>query len=141
MGTLRVGRTTATNELSPLGDEPTLDSFDRERTIDPMTEPPAPVAGLLQAANDHDTDAFLACFTEDGVVDDWGREFASADAIRGWSDKEFIGVDVTLAVVAVTTDGDTTTVKAQVGSSGFNGASHFIFAVRDEHVARMTIRA
>jgi hypothetical protein len=107
-----------------------------------MTGPlPEPVARLLQAANDHDTDAFLAGFTDDGVVDDWGREFAGADAIRRWSDKEFIGVDVTLAVVAVTTDGDTTTVKAQVGSSGFNGASHFIFAVRDEHVARMTIRA
>ena len=62
-----------------------------------MTDaPPEPVARLLQAANDHDTDAFLAGFTDDGVVDDWGREFAGADAIRGWSDKEFIGVDVTL---------------------------------------------
>ena len=39
--------------------------------------PPAPVARLLQAANDHDTDAFLAGFTDDGIVDDWGREFAA----------------------------------------------------------------
>ena len=113
-----------------------------ERRIEPMTgAPPEPVARLLQAANDHDTDAFLAGFTDDGVVDDWGREFAGADAIRGWSDKEFIGVDVTLAVVAVTTEGDTTTVEAQVGGSGFNGPSHFAFAVRDGLVARMTIRA
>jgi hypothetical protein len=56
---------------------------------------PAPVARLLDAANGHDTEEFLASFTEDGVVDDWGREFAGADAIRGWSDQEFIGVDVT----------------------------------------------
>ena len=55
---------------------------------------------------------------------------------RGWSDKEFIGVDVTLAVVGVTTEGDTTTVEAQVGGSGFNGPSHFTFAVRDGLVAR-----
>jgi hypothetical protein len=101
---------------------------------------PEPVARLLQAANDHDTDAFLAGFTDDGVVDDWGREFAGADAIRGWSDKEFIGVDVTLEVVAVTTEGDATTVEAQVGGSGFNGPSHFTFAARDGLVARMTIR-
>ena len=68
-----------------------------------MTDaPPEPVARLLQAANEHDTDAFLAGFTQDGVVDDWGREFAGAEAIRGWSDKEFIGVDVTLVVVGVT---------------------------------------
>src|SRR3954470_11408405 len=103
--------------------------------------PPEAVARLLSAANRHDTDGFLACFTEDGVVDDWGREFAGADAIRGWSDKEFIGVAVTLAVVAATTEGDTTTVQAQGGGSGFNGPSHFSFAVRDELVARMTIRA
>ena len=102
---------------------------------------PEPVARLLQAANDHDTDAFLAGFTDDGVVDDWGREFAGADAIRGWSDKEFIGVDVTLEALAVTTEGDATTVEAQVGGRGFNGPSHFTFDVAGDRVSRMTIRA
>jgi hypothetical protein len=107
-----------------------------------MTDtPPEPVARLLQAANGHDTDGFLASFTEDGVVDDWGREFAGADAIRGWSDAEFIGVEVTLAVTDIATEGDTTTVTAQVGGGGFNGPSTFTFAVRDDRVARMTIRA
>jgi len=47
---------------------------------------------------------------------------------------------VTLEVLAVTTKGETTTVAAQVGGSGFNGPSHFTFAVRDGLVARMTIR-
>ena len=103
--------------------------------------PPEPVARLLQAANEHDTDAFLASFTDDGVVDDWGREFAGAHAIRGWSDNEFIGVDVTLALTTTTTDGDVTTIEAQVGGRGFNGPSHFTFTVRDGLVARMTIRA
>jgi hypothetical protein len=107
-----------------------------------MTDPPPePVARLLRAANGHDTDGFLASFTEDGVVDDWGREFAGADAIRGWSDAEFIGVAVTLAVTDNTTEGDETTVKAEVGGGGFNGPSTFTFAVRDDRVARMTIRA
>jgi hypothetical protein len=102
---------------------------------------PEPVTRLLHAANGHDTDGFLASFTEDGVVDDWGREFAGADAIRGWSDAEFIGVEVTLAVTSAATDGDVTTITAQVGGSGFNGPSTFTFAVRDDRVARMTIRA
>jgi hypothetical protein len=107
-----------------------------------MTDPPPePVARLLRAANGHDTDGFLASFTEDGVVDDWGREFAGADAIRGWSDAEFIGVAVTLAVTDTTAEGDETTVKAEVGGGGFNGPSTFTFAVRDDRVARMTIRA
>ena len=79
-------------------------------------------------------------FTDDGVVDDWGREFPGAEAIRGWSDREFIGVDVALTVTDVTTDGDVTTVTADVGGSGFNGPSHFMFTVRDGLVSRMTIR-
>ncbi|MBB4909856.1 nuclear transport factor 2 family protein [Actinophytocola algeriensis] len=50
-----------------------------------MTEVPAEVQRLLDAANGHDIDAFLPGFTEDGVVDDWGREFRGAAAIRGWA--------------------------------------------------------
>lgn len=106
-----------------------------------MTELPLPVATLIDAANANDSDAFLAAFTPDGVVDDWGREFRGPDAIRSWSDAEFIGVAVSLDVTEVDRNGDETTVTATVGGDGFNGPSHFTFAVRDGRVARMTIRA
>ena len=102
---------------------------------------PEPVARLLQAANDNDVDAFLAGFTAEGVVDDWGREFAGADAIRSWSDNEFIGKRVSLDVREVAQQGATTVVTAQVGGDGFNGPSHFSFDVEGDRVARMTIRA
>jgi hypothetical protein len=102
---------------------------------------PGPVAALLAAANAHDTDAFLAAFTADGVVDDWGREFRGADAIRRWSDAEFIGVAVTLDVTEVAERDGETVVAAQVGGGGFNGPSHFAFAVEGDRVRRMTIRA
>jgi hypothetical protein len=100
-----------------------------------------PVRRLIAAANANDTDAFLACFSDDGVVDDWGREFQGADAIRGWSDAEFIGVQVHLDVREETTQGDETVIGAEVGGNGFNGPSHFTFEVAGERVARMTIRA
>ena len=106
-----------------------------------MSDLPGPVTAALAAANAHDTDAFLATFTPDGVVDDWGREFAGADAIRRWSDKEFIGVDVALEVEGVEASGDDTTVTAQVGGRGFNGPSHFTFHVEGDRLTRMTIRA
>jgi ketosteroid isomerase-like protein len=106
-----------------------------------MPEVPAPVQAVLDAANAHDVDALLAAFTADGVVDDWGREFRGPDAIRGWSDAEFTGVAVTLAVTAVATEGEETVVTAQVGGDGFNGPSHFRFAVDGDRVSRMTIRA
>ena len=106
-----------------------------------MQDLPKPVAALLEAANANDTAAFLACFTADGVVDDWGREFHGSDEIRGWSDGEFIGVHVSLAVTDVERADAATTITATVGGEGFNGPSHFTFVVDGERVARMTIRA
>ena len=103
-------------------------------------ELPPPVSRLLDAANAHDTDAFLAAFTDDGVVDDWGREFSGADAIRGWSDSEFIGVGVRLSVTEIDVTDDETTILAQVGGSGYTGPSHFAFVSCDGLVSRMTIR-
>ncbi len=40
------------------------------------TEAPAPVRAVVDAANNGDLAGFLACFTDDGVDDDWGREFS-----------------------------------------------------------------
>jgi hypothetical protein len=109
--------------------------------VPPAEQVPEAVARAVAAANANDIDAFLASFTPDGVVDDWGREFTGPDAIRGWSDREFIGRKVSLEIRAVTQDGDATTITAQVGGDGFNGPSHFTFLVEDGRVARMTIRA
>ena len=106
-----------------------------------MNELPRPVAAALAAANSHDIAAFLACFTPNGVVDDWGREFLGPDAIRAWSDSEFIGVHVSLDLTGVERDGDAITVAANVGGDGFNGPSHFTFQIDGERVSRMTIRA
>jgi hypothetical protein len=102
---------------------------------------PGPVQALLDAANAGDTEAFLAGFSEDGLVDDWGREFVGAALIRGWSDAEFIGKQVTLQIDQIAEHAGETVVTAQVGGNGFNGPSHFSFRVAGELVARMTIRA
>jgi hypothetical protein len=102
---------------------------------------PEPVQVLLDAANANDTDAFLAGFTAAGVVDDWGREFHGAEKIRGWSDNEFIGKQVSLDVESVLSEGGETVVTAQVGGNGFNGPSHFSFQVAGDKISRMTIRA
>ena len=95
----------------------------------------------IDAANANDTDAFLGCFTGDGAVDDWGREFKGPDAIRGWSDREFIGVQVSLDVREVSSEADQTVVAAEVGGNGFNGPSHFTFIIAGDRLQRMTIRA
>ncbi|ROZ85477.1 nuclear transport factor 2 family protein [Gordonia sp. OPL2] len=105
-----------------------------------MSETPAPVQRLLDAVNAGDTSAFLAAFTDDGYVDDWGRVFTGGDAIKGWSDSELIGKQATLAPTTVTADGDSVTVIATVGGNGFNGPSTFTFGIREDRVSGMTIR-
>jgi ketosteroid isomerase-like protein len=98
------------------------------------------VSRLLEAANAHDTNAFLAAFTDDGVVDDWGREFTGPDGIRGWSDSEFIGVADNLSVTEADVTEDEATILAEVGGNGYTGPSQFSFTLRDGQVSRMTIR-
>jgi hypothetical protein len=102
---------------------------------------PGPVQAALDAANRGDVEAFLGAFDEAGVVDDWGRTFAGRDAIRGWSDAEFIGKQVTLAVAGVEHDGARVVIAADVGGNGFNGPSHFGFDLDGPKITRMTIRA
>lgn len=75
------------------------------------------------------------------MVDDGGRELRGAQAIRGWSDREFIGVNVSLDVTDVTVDGRSVTVAANVGGDGFNGPSHFTFNIAGDQITRMEIRA
>ncbi len=100
---------------------------------------PIPVAAALEAASAGNTEDLLAAFAPLGAVDDWGRVFRGHDAIRRWSDAEFIGKEVTLRVTGSRTEGDTTTVSAEVGGKGFNGPSDFTFTVDDAHITLMRI--
>lgn len=100
---------------------------------------PTAVRRLIDATNAGDMDAFVAGFTADGVVDDWGREFAGPEAIRGWSDRESIGKHQTFEVDECRVDGDTVTLVVQVGGDGFTGPSTFTFTVDGDRVSRMVI--
>ncbi|GED99384.1 nuclear transport factor 2 family protein [Gordonia crocea] len=104
------------------------------------TTTPPPVTAFIDAVNRHDEAGFLDAFTDDGFVDDWGRIFTGRDAIKGWSDKEFIGAKGTMTVTEATTTGDSTAVVADWRSTWANGLSRFTFAVVGDKIASMTIR-
>jgi len=107
-----------------------------------MTQLPAPVQAAIDAANAGDIESFLALFGPGGSVDDWGRTFTGPGEIRSWSDAEFIGKRVSLAVESAETEaGGAVTVLATVGGDGFNGPSHFTFRLGGNAITSMTIRA
>jgi len=73
-----------------------------EKQPEPVsTELPPPIAALVEATNAHDTAAFLATFAEDAVLTDEGHDYRGAAAIKEWSDRQYIGSQVTLDVTGV----------------------------------------
>ena len=98
------------------------------------------VRQLLDATNAEDTAAFLAAFTEDGVVDDWGRRFVGRAEIARWSDGENIGVHARFEVTGVRAEGSGQAVDVQVSGGGFNGPSTLVFQTAGGRVRSMTIR-
>lgn len=103
-------------------------------------EMPETVRAFIDAVNRSDEQAVLAAFTTDGFVDDWGRTFNGREAIKAWSDREFLGADGVLTPEEVTTDGDTVTVVGDWRSTHANGRSSFAFRLAGDRVASMTIR-
>lgn len=100
---------------------------------------PEPVQQFVEAVNRGDTEAFLDFFPEDGVVNDWGRRFVGHDAIRGWSDGEFIGAEGTMTPQHVTVDGNEVDVTAGWVSNHHTGDSRFVFVVDGEEIKEMRI--
>ena len=102
---------------------------------------PAPYHQFLTVISDGDTPAFLDMFTERGSVNDWGHRYVGRDAIKTWSDREFLGVHMTLAVdKAVDVDGRIT-ITGQVGGGGFNGPSTFVLVTEGDRLREMLITA
>jgi hypothetical protein len=109
-----------------------------------MSDLPPPVAEAFAATNDRDLARFVAAFADDGVIDDWGREFRGHEEIAEWSRRESIGVEQTFSVTEVRTgDRREVVVLADVGGGGFNGPSTFTFRLAPDGSAieRMAITA
>lgn len=108
-----------------------------------MTDLPPPVAEAFAATNARDLARFVAAFDDDGVIDDWGREFRGAEEIAEWSRRESIGVQQTFSVTDVRVGGSEVVVLADVGGGGFTGPSTFTFRLTPDGSAieRMAITA
>jgi hypothetical protein len=95
---------------------------------------------MVEATNFADDDAFVACFAEDAVIDDWGRQFVGRTAIAGWNDRENIGVMSQLELLdEVPGDADHTT-NIRVTGGGYNGGGTFAVDESDGLLTRLTIR-
>ena len=66
------------------------------------------IGRYFSAVNGFNTDAIVATFAEDAIVNDASREFRGTDAIRAWVEREIVGDKVTIDVREVVDNyGDT----------------------------------
>ncbi|MFB7843472.1 nuclear transport factor 2 family protein [Microbacterium sp. NPDC056052] len=104
-----------------------------------MSELPAAVQRMVDAINDADTEAFVAAFTPDGFVSDWGTVKAGPEGVRAWAGSDAIGAGARMTVLSADTDGDTTRIRFGWRSSVFNGESDGIFVISGDRLASFTI--
>src|ERR1700722_6260923 len=71
------------------------------------------VAEHIAAVNAFDTEAIVATFAADALVNDARREIAGREAIERWVAKEMVGDKVTLEVIGVVEHYGTTIVRAR----------------------------
>jgi hypothetical protein len=102
---------------------------------------PAPLAAFIDTTNAGDSDGFVAAFTDDAVLTDWGRTFHGHAGAAAWNDSDNIGRRSHFEVVDWREDAEpgAYVVTVTVTGDGYNGTSPIRFAVRDGRISRMTI--
>jgi hypothetical protein len=104
-------------------------------------EPPDAVRTFIDATNRSDPDAFVAAFTPNAHLDDWGRGFDGHIGVRAWDRTDNIGVHshFELVKVAPTDEPESYLVTLIVTGDGYNGTTTMRFELRDGLIARLMI--
>ena len=82
---------------------------------------PPPLPAYFKAANAHDVEASVACFADDAIVRDEGKDISGSAAIREWKDRTNALYGTAIETTAVDQVDDKTIVTALV-SGNFPGS-------------------
>jgi ketosteroid isomerase-like protein len=106
-----------------------------------LTETPAAIRAFIDATNAGDSDAFVAAFTADATLDDWGRKFAGHAGVRDWDRTDNIGVQSHFELLDITAGpADSEYVATlRVSGNGYNGTGPMAFRLRDGLIADLRI--
>lgn len=107
----------------------------------PDTGLPDAIATFIGATNAGDSAAFVAAFTPDALLNDWGREFHGRDGVERWNTTDNIGVRAHFDLRGTERPGggDTYVVTLAVSGDGYNGTGPMTFTLRDGLIASLRI--
>jgi hypothetical protein len=107
-----------------------------------LTNTPPAIRAFVDTTNAGDSDGFVAAFTTDATLDDWGRTFAGHDGVREWDRTDNIGVQSHLELVdldASDEEAGTYVAVVRVRGNRFNGTGTMTFRLRDGLIADLRI--
>jgi hypothetical protein len=100
---------------------------------------PEAVKRMLEATNTGDHAAFVAAFTEDAYLEDWGRTFRGHAGVASWDDTDNIGKNTHFEPLGTRQEGETYIVTVAVTGDGFNGTSDIAFTIAGDRIGSMVI--
>jgi hypothetical protein len=98
-----------------------------------------PIQRMIDATNSADTEAFLASFTADAYLSDWGRGFTGRDEIAKWNQTDNIGRQAHFEALASREVDGTQVVTLRVTGNGYNGTGDMEFTIEGDLISRMII--
>jgi len=102
---------------------------------------PEPLGEYFEAANTDDAQRVAACFSEDAIVHDEGRDFVGRAAVCAWAEEARRKYRFQAEVLAMDAEADRTVVTAHL-TGDFPGSPvdlHYRFKVADGEIAALEI--
>jgi ketosteroid isomerase-like protein len=104
------------------------------------TDIPQAIQDFVEATNAADSEAFLAAFTADAYLNDWGREFRGREGLASWNRTDNIGVRAHFEIVSLAPGADGTLIlTVAVTGDGFNGTGTMTITLAGEKISRLVI--
>ena len=100
---------------------------------------PKAVQRIVDAINDGDTDAFVAAFASDGLVDDWGRILRGSTGVRQWAESDAVGAGAKMTVLETHIEAQITEIRFTWVSRVFTGESSAFVTVDGDKVTSFRI--
>jgi hypothetical protein len=105
------------------------------------TETPLAIREFVEATNAGDSERFVAAFTRDAYLNDWGREFHGHRGVASWDRTDNIGKNSRFQLHSVTPGGSPGEFRADISvtGDGYNGRGTMAFTLDGDRISRLVI--
>lgn len=102
---------------------------------------PASIQAFFNTTNSGNAEGFVAAFTRDAFLDDWGRAFHGREGVARWNQTDNIGKHAHFDVQDIHRGSadDEYVATVTVSGGGYNGPGLFTFHLADGLISRFII--